>query len=523
MLISLESTINYFRDYFVQRTQIVLIFLFFAINLSLFVNAVPVLHDDNDHGRIHATYAGAADGQRYWGVAKGLTERQSFEYELRPGEYKSLRRGGPLTPLLFALFISSVGFSSAPIFIVTTQCLMLFGVGLIARRLAQPFHANKTLVQALIIFNPSLIGLAHHAQSELLFTFIFALLLLACNFLFESKQPRLSTFIFIGLLAGLLPLVRLAGQTLTIFIPAILLLSLLIQTVTNKYAYDWKSIYLYLTVGILVGLLVMTPWLIRNKHVTGSMSFSQGSITIAEFNFFRMLHANGYESTEQINEIITASTIAVIKKDSANPCCIESSYLPHHIRPSLQCDSLGGATTKCPKQNNVPLLLLKAMFSRPISEIAIGFSMAWLNIYLTGGTTAITNYLGLSSPVMGNAYDRTKHIKDPVIHLLTNINKYHGYLVFFIISTGFSVLGRLFGIIGFVRSVVKKNVTSYNVYYISTIFVFTFTYLFIGVSRFRAPLEPILAIYAAVGITYIYTSITSLWVSYKTRNRIQIK
>ena len=366
MLISLESTINYFRDYFVQRTQIVLIFLFFAINLSLFVNAVPVLHDDNDHDPIHATYAGAADGQRYWGVAKGLTDRQVFEYEHRPGDYRALRRGGPLTPLLFASLMSIVGFNNAPILIVTTQCLMLFGVGLMVRRLAEPFQANKNLVQALIIFNPSLIGLAHHAQSELLFTFIFTLLLLAVHFLFGSKQPRVSSFIFIGLLAGLLPLVRPVAITLTILLPAILLLILLIQTATNKYAYDWKSIYLYLTVGILVGLLVMTPWLIRNKYVTGSMSFAQGSTTVAEFNFFRLLHANGYESAEQINEIITASTIAVIKKDSANPCCIESSYLPHHIRPSLQCDSLGGTTTKCPKQNNVTVLLLKAMFSRII-------------------------------------------------------------------------------------------------------------------------------------------------------------
>ena len=107
MLINLEPKINCFRDYFGQRTQFVLIIFFFTINLSLFVNAVPVLHDDNDPGPIHATYAGAADGQRYWGVAKGLTERQSFEYELRPGDYKSLQRSGPLTPLLFALFIST--------------------------------------------------------------------------------------------------------------------------------------------------------------------------------------------------------------------------------------------------------------------------------------------------------------------------------------------------------------------------------------------------------------------------------
>ncbi len=521
MRVNLGSKIISITDYFAQPTQLIFLSLFFAINLLLFVNAVPVLHDNNDPGPIHATYAGAADGQRYWGVAKELTERQAFEYERRPGDYKSLQRGGPLAPLLFALIMSVAGFNNAPILIVTTQCLMLFGVGLMARRLAEPFQANKTLVQALIIFNPNLIGLAHHAQSEMLFTFIFALLLLAVHFLIGSKQPRFSSFIFIGLLAGLLPLARPAGITLTILLPAILLLSLSIQTATGKYAYDWKSVYLYLVLGILVGLLITTPWLIRNKFVTGHMSFNQGSHRVAEFNFFRLLHSYGYKTNKAIKEEITSSTIAIIKRDNINPCCIESKYLPHYIQPSLQCNLSIKTTTECLEHENVTLLLFKAIFSRPLSEIAIGLSKAWLNIYVGGGATAIANYLGFSSPDMGDAYDATKEIKDPVKHLMSNITKHGGYLAIFILATCFSVLGRLLGIIGFLRSIAKKNIIPYNVYYISTILIVTFTYLFIGVSRFRAPLEPILAIYTAVGIDYIYTSTTSLWVNYKTKNSTQ--
>ena len=60
------------REFFSQRTQLIFLFIYFSFNLLLFINAVPVLHDVHDTTPIHPTYSGAADGQRYWGVAKNL-------------------------------------------------------------------------------------------------------------------------------------------------------------------------------------------------------------------------------------------------------------------------------------------------------------------------------------------------------------------------------------------------------------------------------------------------------------------
>jgi len=60
---------------------------------------------------------------------------------------------------------------------------------------------------------------------------------------------------------------------------------------------------------------------------------------------------------------------------------------------------------------------------------------------------------------------------------------------------------RILDLVGLAASIRTPALIPHHLLYLSAIVIFTATYLFIGVSRFRAHLEPILAIYAAIGLS----------------------
>ena len=100
-------------------TQILLIALFVLVNAIFFLAATDT-RPYPDGPSLSATYHAAADGQRYWGVALNLAEKQTFTI---PSLWDSrvelpLVRSGPLTALLFSVPIKIFGFDGAPLFIV---------------------------------------------------------------------------------------------------------------------------------------------------------------------------------------------------------------------------------------------------------------------------------------------------------------------------------------------------------------------------------------------------------------------
>ena len=126
---------------------------------------------------------------------------------------------------------------------------------------------------------------------------------------------------------------------------------------------------------------------------------------------------------------------------------------------------------------------------------------AWVSTYLGGGISPISSYLGLKPPDRALLYEKYEGLISYWNYILTAMRTFPDYFILFLVGTAFSLIGRFTGVIGLITSINKRSLLPYHFFYISPIFIFTATYLFIGVSRFRAHLEPILAIYAAIGIT----------------------
>ena len=113
------------------RTQLVLICLFVLVNSALFIYSVDSAPYPGGP-QLSATYHYAADGQRFWGVALYLVENGEFSipqlWDSRPDS--PLARSGPLSPLIFALYIKLIGFDNATVLIVIFQCVLLYVIRL---------------------------------------------------------------------------------------------------------------------------------------------------------------------------------------------------------------------------------------------------------------------------------------------------------------------------------------------------------------------------------------------------------
>ncbi|SVB58169.1 uncharacterized protein METZ01_LOCUS211023, partial [marine metagenome] len=86
-----------------------------------------------------------------------------------------------------------------------------------------------------------------------------------------------------------------------------------------------------------------------------------------------------------------------------------------------------------------------------------------------------------------------------VLSSLSNSGK--AYLLVVSLTTGFTIALRLFGFLGLYKSLTGRHLLPINIFYLLTICSYLVTYFVISTSRFRAPLEPILILYATIGLS----------------------
>jgi len=239
------------RQFWVQALFLV---GFVLINAVVFSAAESKVENGQTY---HPVFWNASDGQRYWGVAINLVEKGSFTISTANDE--PVKRAGPLSAIVFSVPIFLVGFEKSATWIIIIQCGMLFGAGLFSRTLGVPYGANKNILQGVLIFNPNLISLAHHAQSDLLFMFLCTLFLfLVVGLLREPRGWNVGRLILIGLTAGLLPLARPLGFYYLMLMPIIVLVGV---AVTNRSTRpSWKAVISGLLIFGLVVVIVLMPW-----------------------------------------------------------------------------------------------------------------------------------------------------------------------------------------------------------------------------------------------------------------------
>ena len=73
----------------------------------------------------------------------------------------------------------------------------------------------------------------------------------------------------------------------------------------------------------------------------------------------------------------------------------------------------------------------------------------------------------------------------------------------FIITTLFSVITRAVGVIGIFCLIKNREWRPYVILFLGVVLLFGAAYLYLGQSRFRVPLDPILMLFTVFGIIYL--------------------
>ena len=449
--------------YSMQKKELLLIFLFFLINLALYIFSVE-----------GATFTEGADATQYYNPAISLIQSGSFN-----SNSEAFTFGTPLYSILLAIPISIFGIDQASLMIVVIQCFLLYATGIIARKFSIIFFKKESfLLHSIIIFNPNSLITAHLVQSETLFTLLLAI---SVYFLFKliEKNSFKYTY-FLGLSLGLLALTRPAGLYFIYFIPVVYLISIIVR----DKAFIWLEIRKYIArifVLVLISSLLVAPWYARNYSLFGEAFMSSNSGAYLKDQYIQLLRVGNYWNNDEAMEKIEREMQIDFTENNVSELCLREDTYRH-----WSCD------------NDLTRVMISGIVSEPLNSHIYALFYSWSNLYFAGGASNFRNYLGFPGKNKIVSFDQGKYGGvDGIISLIRSID--FSYLFILIVTTGFSVTSRILGLIGVYSLVKDRSIWPYLIVLMGIIILLTGMYLYLGQSRFRVPMEPFLMLLSVIG------------------------
>ena len=440
-------------------TQRLVLVAFVVLNLVLMLLSVP-----------EGPYVAAADVGVSIGPARGLLAGEGFTHP----DGQPYTWGTPLFPMFLAAFMGLLPWKAALYAIVVAQCALLYATGLIARSLAGSFSPKAaTLAQVLVVFNPNLLITAHLLQTEIAFTFF--LTAGVATMLSFRDVPTWSRAAIAGLLFGLATLVRPVGQFVVLLLP---LLFVLLGGWTERQLRNRNLI-----AGIMatvVAAMTISPWALRNQLLFGAPVLTTNAGWYLEDQYRQLLHHGHGMSNADTKAQAEARVMEKLPGLKLNPD--ELSSRPRSAQSRI-----------------LSSIYLGAILDVQIAAHAKAMAMSLLELYLSGGASNYRNYLGIDGKQAVVRYqgESRSGILDPVYRLFSQIG--FGYASLLAATFPFAIVTRVAGIVG-LMGWLRSGKFSPAWIFLLIMAIFTLSYLYLGQSRFRVPLEPYLAVLAATGI-----------------------
>ena len=426
-----------------------------------------------------AIFIEGADATQYYKPALSFIDSREF----MTGPFAPLTFGPPLYSIFLALPISIFGLEGSSEAIIILQATILFLTGYVFKLILLSLYSGtsriffSSLLHALIVLNPNSLITAHLCQSETLFTLLFSLALL-----FSVKLLNNFTFrnlIFIGIFAGLSALTRSVGLYFVIMLPFFLYVMMKFRGNKNK-SMNFKFI-----IPILVGIIVISPWYIRNYIKFDKIFYTSNTGIYLQLQYIQLKNKGSGWSRESgenhyFEQFEEYSRKANNKKYKF---CIDNNR-------HWSCNDV------------FTQLSLRLILNEPILVHIKTIFDSWANLFLSGGASNIRNYLGIEgkSDIVGFQANSYQGI-DSIENFLKKINL--PYLLILIVTMLFSLTTRVIGIFGLYYLIKNRTWRPYGVFLIGILLLFTAAYLYLGQSRFRVPLEPILMLFTVFGIIYL--------------------
>jgi hypothetical protein len=418
----------------------------------------------------NASYTHGADASRYYFSALDIASGKGLG---------DLSYTGPLYPLFLSIHFLFFEENNAFIALVASQSTLLFLTGYIISILSRNlgFKVLQSIVILFVIINPNSLMIAHLVQTETLFTFLLAAYFFFLHKYFTSQHLR--TLLIIASLAVLISLTRPAGMYVMVFF-SVFTLPILFK---NKMPLKWfkhNSIYLLI---LAIGLSSIG---IYNHSVHGKYYISANKGHVFHDQYVALL---------QFGKNLPASDALAQAKVVLN------NNLSSELR---ECeDNL--TTLSC--KDEVAAIYVKEIINENPLVIFRGFTSSIVSLLFTGGASNFMNYFGLEAKEHIINFERSEGGMfqiDKILEFLKTIDI--KYLAVLIVFWGWALCSKILMIFGILNELKKEN----NLFFLSIFFIlalFIAEYLFLGQSRWRAPLDPIFMLFAAVGFSYLLSKL----------------
>ena len=274
-------------------------------------------------------------------------------------------------------------------------------------------------------------------------------------------------------------------------IPVIIITIKFFQFFQNKsIKKNYRQIFFsnfHFLIPVIVAFLVMSPWYARNYINTNELFLTSESGAYIKDNYTTLIHRGRTGLTEQ--EAFNISDKEQLKyfiDNGVNDYCYTNNSI------DLARDQ------KCSQY--VFDAVLNGILNESFKTHARALFHSWGVLYFSGGASNFRNYIGLEgSSLLVDFQQNEFHGLDSIIKLIKKMEI--GYFIIFLIFTSFAVISRAFGLIGFYRLLRNSEKFPYLIAIIGVLAIFTAMYLYLGQSRFRVPLEPILTLMTILAFT----------------------
>jgi len=441
--------------------QFALLAAFSAVNLLLLFLAIP-----------EASYLVGGDAALYMGPAKTLVLHGVLSSSLEALD-TPLSFAPPLYSLFLSLPVALLPWKPALLAIVLMQLTLLWFTASLTRRLVpQAFAGVRTLAQGLVLLNPNAVITAHLVQSETLFTFFVVIFLV--SFLSLLRRPGGWALLVCGASLGLASLTRPVGLFVIPLLPLIFASLLWIQTGRRPALAAMKAPILALAIAA----TLVAPWYLRNHALFGQFFFTANAGFYLSDQYVEVLQVDRNLSAGAASE----QRYRMIAEHLAARGVSSFDQLPTPVRSQITAAIVG-----------------PALLELPLSSHLKAFLRALGNLFVSGGASNFSNYLGLEGITPPKFLQA--HQGRGLLQLLADFSVQPA-LAYLGLAAGllaFALAMRLAGLAGLQALLLNREYVV-ALLLLGQLAYFTASYLYLGQSRFRVPLEPALMVLAAIGL-----------------------
>lgn len=454
-------------DFLKKPEQFLLLAMYVFLNGALMYFSTP-----------NASYIYGGDANAYVQPALGLLQLGSFVDPSTPDIPYTF--GTPLYSVFLAFFFGVFPWEQALFLVVCVQIALLYMTALMTRTfIYELFPKAAVICQALLLFNPNSLITTHLIQTETIFTFLF---ILTCKFLWDfGHTGRLSQAASAGFLVGVTALVRPVGLYTIVLLP--IAFGLLILFPPGALRFSVKKIAQSAGIAVIAAIVTISPWYARNYY---------------NFNEFFFTTNAGPYLHDQYLELLQAGHGMTI---------VESVEAAQKLRDDFMREKDVDENTLSSHPNRKNLLLVNvykdAILDQPLLIHCKALIRSWARLFLSGGASNFRNYLGFEGQSLHQIFQQEKW--QGILSALELFwSRLHGeYLFLVVITLGYAVTSRMFGLIGLGLVFKEHNARFLGIILVGQLFFFTAMYIYLGIDRFRVPLEPALAILASLGFVHV--------------------